>query len=734
MRITGTGFEFFGKKYENDNENTSAATTISEAQSELSTFFGKEINKEKLSQITETEAATNNSEEREQVLTTAAALYIVKREYTESLNASSRAISSRKFSQSASSMLKAAAKSLNETKENGDYEKQYQDLIAKAESLDTQSENIWLQEVNIEIKTDELKSVTEQAQEVTATIKHAPEELRKDEELAALIDRATEFDETAEELYVKHEELAKESKSKIPQYTAEIAQDENNNTIYNISGDDGSKSTITTDSEGNIYIKNESGDEATLTFNENNQIKNTVIKKQNQSITTIETDENEVPFIQEYEINSNDETLVYEQGIDSADNIYYAFNQDEDEDPILGEYELMVAENNYNEDSEYETEEEYPGVDLPELIENEDSATDEAELPEEYEEEGTISIPDDEIEVIINPKDEEIEEALTEAEETSEAEKAEESKKVKEEAKTEEETKAEAEEEKLIQEKGYNRQDPTRNAIANHDEVYAYNGLENGLEENYKGVLLDLDTYYDQFSYLGEDSEGYSSNVQYAIERDISNYFDIDLSSSTAQEELKSVYRQMLNNANLDEPDIENAYEYNAAAKKLFLGLSTDKCFENDYISLDGIKVGAEPQKQVQAEPQETEKPATDEKPAVEEKPEAKEEVKKEEKKETKKSEETKKAEKTEETKKEEKTKSKEEAKKPETKEEVKKEAKAAEESKKTEKTEETKKAEKTETKEEVKKEEKKETKEAPKQESKPRTNKIKDNKINLND
>ncbi len=39
MRITGTGFEFFGKKYENDNENTSAATTISEAQSELSTFF-----------------------------------------------------------------------------------------------------------------------------------------------------------------------------------------------------------------------------------------------------------------------------------------------------------------------------------------------------------------------------------------------------------------------------------------------------------------------------------------------------------------------------------------------------------------------------------------------------------------------------------------------------------------------------------------------------------------------
>ncbi len=487
-------------------------------------------------------------------------------------------------------MLKAAAKSLGETKENGDYEEQYQDLIAKAESLDTQSENIWLQEVNIEIKTDELKSVTKQAQEVTATIKQAPEELRKDEELAALIDRAVQFDATAEELYVKHEELAKESKSKIPQYTAEIAQDENNNTVYNIFGDDGSKSTMTTDSEGNIYIKNESGDEATLTFNENNQIKNTVIKKQNQNITNIKTDENEVPFIQEYEINSNDETLVYEQGIDSANNIYYAFNQDEDEDPILGEYELMVAENNYNEDSEYETEEEYSGVDLPELIENEDSATDEAELPEEYEEEGTISIPDDKIEVIENPKDEEIEKALTEAEETSEAEKAEESKKVKEEAKAEEETKAEAEEEKLIQEKGYNRQDPTRNAIANHDEVYTYNGLENGLEENYKGVLLDLDTYYDQFSYLGEDSEGYSSNLQYAIERDISNYFDIDLSSTTAQEELKSVYRQMLNNANLDEPDIENAYEYNAAAKKLILGLSTDKCFENDYISLDGIK------------------------------------------------------------------------------------------------------------------------------------------------
>ncbi len=213
-------------------------------------------------------------------------------------------------------MLKAAAKSLDEAKENEDYEKQYQDLIAKAESLDTQSENIWLQEVNIEIKTDELKSVTEQAQEVTATIKHAPEELRKDEELAALIDRATEFDESAEELYAKHGELVEESKSKIPQYTAKIAQDENNNTIYNISGDNGSKNTITTDSEGNIYIKNESGDEAKLTFNKNNQIKNTVIKKQNQSITTIETDENKVPFIQEYEINSNDETLVYEQGID----------------------------------------------------------------------------------------------------------------------------------------------------------------------------------------------------------------------------------------------------------------------------------------------------------------------------------------------------------------------------------------------------------------------------------
>ncbi len=102
MRITETGFKFYEKKYENDNENTSAATTIAEAQNELSTFFGKEINKEKLSQITETETATNNSEEREQVLTTAAALYIVKREYTESLNASSSAISSRKFSQSAS--------------------------------------------------------------------------------------------------------------------------------------------------------------------------------------------------------------------------------------------------------------------------------------------------------------------------------------------------------------------------------------------------------------------------------------------------------------------------------------------------------------------------------------------------------------------------------------------------------------------------------------------------------
>ena len=174
MQITETGFEFYSKKYENDNENTTAATMIAEAQNELPTFFGKEINKEKLSQISETEAATDNSEERKQVLTTAAALYIVKREYTESLNASSSAISSRKFSQSTSLMLKAAAESLGEAKENTDYEKQYKDLIAKAESLDSQSEKLWLQEVNIEIKTDELKSVTEQAQEVTTTIKNAP--------------------------------------------------------------------------------------------------------------------------------------------------------------------------------------------------------------------------------------------------------------------------------------------------------------------------------------------------------------------------------------------------------------------------------------------------------------------------------------------------------------------------------------------------------------------------------
>ncbi len=112
---------------------------------------------------------------------------------------------------------------------------------------------------------------------------------------------------------------------------------------------------------------------------------------------------------------------------------------------------------------------------------------------------------------------------------------AEEARKAKEEARKAEEEARKAEEEarlaaerwaNFINEFGYDREDSSRSAIANHgkkygeaegvnpDKVYAYNGLDQATEDSIEGIQLDLDKYNDSCGYMLEDTGDKEANEE----------------------------------------------------------------------------------------------------------------------------------------------------------------------------------------------------------------------------
>lgn len=186
--------------------------------------------------------------------------------------------------------------------------------------------------------------------------------------------------------------------------------------------------------------------------------------------------------------------------------------------------------------------------------------------------------------------------------------------------KAEEEARLEAERwANFINEFGYNREDSSRSAIANHgkkygeaegvnpDKVYAYNGLDQATEDSIEGIQLDLDKYSDSCGYMLEDTgdketneenkQNYLTHVGMYIEKDLADYFGINVNYQTGEGErdLMSVYQQILQNNGIDEYDTSSAAAYNQYARTVLAGLSCDEgpgSFRNDYVCLNNIEVG----------------------------------------------------------------------------------------------------------------------------------------------